>query len=275
MAKIGLKYIVYKTPTKSGLVGKGIQADINIESNDSKLYADDGIAEIDKSFRGGTITLGVDDLSDEVQTDLLGHAVEDGEITGNENDEAVPCGIGIIAVKKVSGARKYRAVWLTRVQFGEPSDSNATKGESIAFGTPTMQGEIIRDDNGNWKQEKTFASETDARNYLNGKADLPVSESNGLTALSLTGTGGTLSPAFGAGVRYYTFAGVTAASVTVTVTAAGHAIDLLVNGVKAQTLVSGTASAAITVAAGSKKLTIVAREPNKTAQTTEIVVTKI
>ena len=78
MAKIGLKYPVYKGATTQGVIAKAIQADISITVNDVKLYADDAIAESDKSFRSGTLTLGVDDLSDAVQTAFLGHAVDDG-----------------------------------------------------------------------------------------------------------------------------------------------------------------------------------------------------
>ena len=72
MAKIGLKYIVYKTATAQGVVGKAIQADIAITANNVKLSADDGIAEVDNGYQSGTITLGIDDLSDTVQVDLWG-----------------------------------------------------------------------------------------------------------------------------------------------------------------------------------------------------------
>ena len=53
MAKIGLKYPVYKTDSAAGVIGKAIQADISITVNDVKLYADDAVAESDKSFQNG------------------------------------------------------------------------------------------------------------------------------------------------------------------------------------------------------------------------------
>ena len=64
MAKIGLRYPVYKTTSTSGVIGKAIQADISITVNDVKLYADDVVSESDKSFQSGTILLEFDDLSD-------------------------------------------------------------------------------------------------------------------------------------------------------------------------------------------------------------------
>lgn len=275
MAKIGLRYPVYKSPNTQGVIGKAIQADISIEVNDVKLYADDAIAESDKSFKSGKITLGIDDLRDDVYTDFMGHTKDvSGEITANENDQNAYVGIGFYGAKKVAGVRKYRAIWLPKVQFAEPSDSNKTKGETMEFATPTIEGTIMLDDNGDWKKEQTFDLESDAIAYLNAKAGIPVSASAGLSGLSLTGTGGALSPAFNKDTRYYTYSGVTGASVTVTATASNHSIKLYIDGVYSQTLISGTASSAIVMTVGSKKLTIVAQEAGKQSQTTEIVVVK-
>jgi hypothetical protein len=274
MAKIGLKYPVYKGAVNYGVIGKAVQADVSIELNDAELYADDGLAESDKSFKKGTITLGLDELSDLIQQEFLGHAIASSEMTALGTDAAPYIGVGFYGVKLVSGVKKYRAIWFPRVQFSEPADSNATKADGVSFGTPSIEGKIFADASLVWKKEKTFALEADAIAYLNALAGLPVDASAGLSALSLTGTGGTLSPAFGASVRSYTFGGVSAASVTVTATAASHTINLYVDGVWSQLLTTATPSVAITMAIGSKKLTIVAQEVGHQSQTTEIVVVK-
>jgi len=170
MAKIGLKYPVSKTETSALVIGKAIQADISITVNDVKLYADDAVAESDKSFQNGTITLGIDDLSDTVQTAFLGHAVSNGEITAKGTDNNPYVGIGFYGIKKVNNVNKYRAIWLPKVQFAEPNDSNSTKGENVVFNTPTLEGTIMLDDSGNWKQEKTFNTEAEAITYLQAKS---------------------------------------------------------------------------------------------------------
>jgi len=275
MAKIGLKYPVYKGAVNYGVIGKAIQADLSFDLNSAKLYADDALAETDNSFKGGKITLGLDELSDTIQQEFLGHSISDGEMTANTNDVAPYVGFGFYGGKKVAGVQKYRAIWIPKVQFGEPADSNKTKGETVEFGTSTIEGNVIADASGNWKKEKTFALEDDAKAYLNAKAGIPVTASAGLSALALTGIGGTLSPVFGTAVRTYSFGGVTAVSVTVTATAANHTMNLYADGVFLQALLSGTASAAIPMSIGSKKLTIVAQEVGKQSQTTEIVVIKI
>lgn len=176
MAKIGLKYMVYKGVETQGVIGKAIQADISITSNNEKLHADDVVVESDRSFQNGTVTLGIDDLSDVIQTAFLGHTVdvEEGEIVSNSGDVAPYVGIGFYAVKKVNNIKKYRAVFLKKVQFAEPNDTNATKGETTTFNTPTLEGTIMTLENGDWKSEQTFATEAEAITYLNEKAGIVV-----------------------------------------------------------------------------------------------------
>lgn len=173
MAKIGLKYPCYKGATTQGVIAKAIQADIAITVNDVKLYADDAIAESDKSFQSGTLTLGIDDLSDIIQTEFLGHTVgTDDEIIAKGTDENPYVGVGFYGVKVVAGVRKFRAIWLPKVQFGEPADTNATKGDTVAFATPVLEGAIMLDDDGTWKYEQTFDTEAEAKTYLEGKAGI-------------------------------------------------------------------------------------------------------
>ncbi len=174
MSKIGLKYPIYKSETSQGVIGKAIQADISITVNDVKLYADDAIAESDKSFQSGTLTLGIDDLSDEIQTEFLGHTVgtSPAEIIAKGTDENPYVGIGFYGVKMVGGVRKFRAIWLPKVQFGEPADTNATKGDTVVFNTPVLEGTILLDEDGAWKYEQTFTTEAEAKTYLDGKAGI-------------------------------------------------------------------------------------------------------
>lgn len=174
MAKIGLRYPVYKTSFTQGVIAKAIQADIAISVNDVKLYADDIIAETDKSFQNGTVTLGVDELSDNVYATLLGHTVDGitGELTADIDDVAPFVGIGFYGVKKVNNVAKYRAIWLPKVQFAEPADTNSTKGETTTFNTPVIVGTIMVDGNGDWKKENTFTTEAEAKAYLDAKAGI-------------------------------------------------------------------------------------------------------
>lgn len=110
---------------------------------------------------------------------------------------------------------------------------------------------------------------------ITGEPDLGTTASTGLSALALTGAGGSISPAFGAAVRAYTFGGVSATSVTITPTAASHTIRLYIDGVYSQDITSGAASAAIPVVINvGKLLTLVVNEAAKTPISYNIVVVK-
>jgi phi13 family phage major tail protein len=68
-------------------------------------------------------------------------ADSNGVLISASEDGGDPVAIGFRA-KKSNG--KYRYVWLYRVKFATPSTSLATKGDSITFSTPTIEGTVMR-----------------------------------------------------------------------------------------------------------------------------------
>jgi phi13 family phage major tail protein len=74
--------------------------------------------------------------------------------------------------KKSNG--KYRYFWLYRVKFGLPATNLATKGDSITFSTPTIEGTVLRrnklDQNGKhpWKAEVTEGDADVAASVITG-----------------------------------------------------------------------------------------------------------
>lgn len=106
---------------------------------------------------------------------------------------------------------------------------------------------------------------------VSGQPSLGLTASGGLTALTLTGTAGVLSPTFANGKYVYSWTFTTLSSITVTATAAAHTILLYIDGSLSQTLTSGSASSAISFAAlDSKMLTIVVSETGKTQKIYEV-----
>jgi predicted secreted protein len=185
------------------------------------------------------------------------------------------------------GLRDYGEV--SASGFFNPSDTTGQKAVYDAFGTgtetafsilfpSTMGAEwtfngVVTGFNTGAEMEDGVSFEMTIK--VSGAPNLGLTASGGLTALSLTGTGGTLSPTFNSGVYSYSFGGVSATSVTVTATAASHTLLLYVDGVYTQALTTAQASSAIAMAAvGSKKLTILCYEAGKTTKTYEIVVIK-
>lgn len=193
MATIGLSkpyYAVYSyngsavTYANGGVMGKAVEANIEIESSeDNNLYADNTIAETDKTFTGGTLTLITDELSQGIAKVLLGVTeTAISEITGVtdegakeliwDDDQQTPyLGVGMIIKKMVGGVLKWRAVILTKVMFNIPADAATTQGESIEWQTPELTGTIMRDDSAKhtWKTEATFTTEAQAEAYIKDK----------------------------------------------------------------------------------------------------------
>ena len=179
MARIGLTNLWYShltegtdgTPTYDGAIqlGKAVSCSVEITNNTASLYADDTLAESDTSFASGTITLGVADDDATVFADLLGHDISaGGEVTKTSTDVAPYVGVGRVVTKMVNGAYKYKAEFLYKVKFSEPSADENTKGESVEFSTPEIEGAVMAlgDESGTWGTSKTFDSKSDALTWL-------------------------------------------------------------------------------------------------------------
>ena len=173
MATIGLDKLFYAPITEDEhgeetygtpkVLAKAMTADLSVELNEATLYADDGAAEVVKEFKSGTLSLGVDDIGAEVAGDLTGTTIDvNGVVISSSEDGGDPVAVGFRA-KKSNG--KYRYYWLYRVKFGIPATNLATKGDSITFSTPTIEGTIMRRNREDalgkhpWKTEVTEGTE--------------------------------------------------------------------------------------------------------------------
>lgn len=152
MATIGLDKLYYAkiTEDENGnetyaspvQMAKVMTADLSVELAEATLYADDGASEIVKEFKSGTLSLGVDDIGASVASDLTGATIDaNGVVVSTSEDGGEPVAVGFRA-KKSNG--KYKYYWLYRVKFGIPATNLATKGDSITFSTPTIEGTILR-----------------------------------------------------------------------------------------------------------------------------------
>ena len=152
MATIGLDKLFYAPITEDddgnetygtpAQLAKAMSADLSVELAEATLYADDGAAEVVKEFKSGTLSIGVDDLGSGVASILTGSTIDsNGVVVSTSEDGGSPVAIGFRA-KKANG--KYKYFWLYRVKFGIPATALATKGDSITFSTPTIEGTILR-----------------------------------------------------------------------------------------------------------------------------------
>lgn len=232
MATIGVSkpyYGIYNvsastvTYTLGAVMGKATQANIEIEtSEDNNLYGDNAIAETDRQFTGGTLTLSTTDLSQEVSRAILGIVEQAlGEITGvtdqgvkeliYDDRQVTPyLGVGFVIKKVINKITMWRAVILTKVMFSIPSDAATTQGETIEWQVPELSATIMRDDSAThmWKREATFTTEAQAVAYLEARLGVGENPELGtLTVLSIAGaevgdTQISVTPPLGPGNHY-------------------------------------------------------------------------
>lgn len=152
MATIGLDSLYYSkiTEDQNGVetygtpkvLAKAMTAELSIELIEAILYADDGASEVIKEFKSGALSLGIDDIGSLVAQDLTGCKIDSNNVVvSRSEDGGSPVAIGFRA-KKANG--KYRYFWLYRVIFSVPATSLATKGDSITFSSPTIEGTVFR-----------------------------------------------------------------------------------------------------------------------------------
>lgn len=219
MAKIGVSkpyFAVYGATgstvsySDGGVLGKATEVDVTINtSEDNNLYADNGIAETDRQFTDGALTIGTDDLSQEVSRVILGAKEQalgtiegitpaDGETAAKElifdDDMATPyLGVGFIVKGQKNNIPYWRGIVFPKVMFNVPDDSATTQGESIEWQTTSLVGTILRDDSEKhmWKRETRLPTEAQAEAYIKSRLNITAAAPAVYRAVKqITSTGG-------------------------------------------------------------------------------------
>lgn len=196
MAQIGLTNLWYGllteaedgTPSYAGAksFGKAVSAKVDVSTNDATLYADDVLAEYDKSFQSAKVTLGVADDDMTIFAEILGHTVAEsgGEMVRSADDAAPWVGLGRVVTKMVNGKYVYKGEFLYKVRFAEPSQEDNTKGESVDFSTPEIEGTAATLANGDWSAAQVFDTKSAAVEWVKGK----LAAKAGGTSVTTTGS---------------------------------------------------------------------------------------
>lgn len=187
MARIGFKKAKYNKRAgntyealidgKVPMFEKVVDEKFAPEFNSAELYANDGLAETDYSFKKGTLSLTVADDDDKLIAEILGNkiATETAEVTSNTDDVAPEFGYGHIIPKVVGGVKKFKVEFFPRVKFTKVTSDNKTRGESVEFSTTAIEGTVMPLETavnglavGDWEKHQTFDALTDAEIYLDG-----------------------------------------------------------------------------------------------------------
>lgn len=188
MAFVGMKYVVaakLKTAEPGQkpvydpgfVVGKGIEAVVTYNRAANVLRADDADAESDNGITGGTLSLNVDDIADAVLADITGND-KTTEDEYDETNEASPyVGVGYMRTRRHQNVTSYVAYWIWKTALGIDSETATTKQETTQWQTPSLNGNMlaVQPDTtmkSKFRRRKTFATEKEARDWLNAMAGI-------------------------------------------------------------------------------------------------------
>ena len=184
MARIGYKKAKYNKIDADGknyaaisggvpCLEKVIDEKFSAEYNSAELYADDALAETDYSFKKGTLAITVAHDEDERDAELMGNTINGEEVVKNIADTAPEFGYGHIVTKMIGGVKMYKVEFFPRVKFTKITTDAKTRGESVEFGTTSIEGTVYPLDAdfngmvaGTWEKHQTFKTEAEAEEYL-------------------------------------------------------------------------------------------------------------
>ena len=184
MAQVGLRRFRYatlnedlKTYNKPATLAGAIESKVSPNIAEAKLYSDDILKDKATEFVEATLTMGVDDDDDSIFSPLLGEQSEKYKIANSEdnqvdvyksNTDDIPIyfGFGQVVVKRKAGKRVYKVEWFPKVQFKPYHNDATTKKDSLEFTTPSIEGTIFANEDGDWRKRATFDKEEDANTFL-------------------------------------------------------------------------------------------------------------
>lgn len=166
MAKIGMRYPVAMKISgydetgmpiyENGIyIGRGVKADVNFDTSEGELPADDVVAEFDSCVTGysgsletdgfGTNQSAANETKSSVMAYITGAGTAGKDSTGNFEEayettgESSPyCGFAYIKREVVNGVPKWYVYHCYKVAFKMPNESDSTKTKSINFGTSSI-----------------------------------------------------------------------------------------------------------------------------------------
>lgn len=148
--------------------GEAVNTSITPNYNEASLFGDNRQVENVSEFKNANVSLGVTKMPVVAANVVFGHKITDaGEEKANADDASNYVGYGFITAEMENGVKKYKACVLYKVKYKEGEESYETKGDSIVFKTPTLNGTAMARDDGEWRKKSPyFTSEDEADKWI-------------------------------------------------------------------------------------------------------------
>ena len=168
MAQIGLKNLYYAPLSKDDSTGATygtpvkiaglISVNISPSNSTSTLHADDIPFAVASTLGEVSVTVEAADIPLQAQAALLGHTVSGNKMICKGSDQAPYVAI-LFESDKHDGTTRY--VKLLKGKFHDPNEDLQTKGDSVEYQTPSIEGTFVcREYDGAWKETADSASGT-------------------------------------------------------------------------------------------------------------------
>lgn len=143
--------------------------------SEASLYGDDMQVEYERAFTNAAISMGTTSTPLQAASVVFGHQVDTAnkKVIRKATDDSNYVGVGVIAPEKVDGENKFSAAIVISAKFSDSALNFTTKGESLAFATPTIEGNAIANDNGEWLITRTFDTENEAKFFVEDFLNYP------------------------------------------------------------------------------------------------------
>lgn len=161
--------ITYNT---AKVLGDAMNVNLGLKFAEGRLYAESALAEYLRKCIGGTISIGVKYIKQDVMDLMFGMGTNSRTVSGSSvsshtiTKSCAPKNVGVsfYAPDIIDGATKYTCVFVKRALFGMPDMVYRTASENIEFQTPTVTGEFMADhsSNGTMLETVTVDTETEA-----------------------------------------------------------------------------------------------------------------
>lgn len=120
---------------------KTVRVEYNVEREDGSFHADDHVVDRDNSIVGVNATVELATLTKEMAADILGWEKIGSTNEYHETEDETPyIGMGWLFMVKEDGAKRYRGVWIHKIQMGQENDAATTKAERLEYQTENITG---------------------------------------------------------------------------------------------------------------------------------------
>lgn len=234
--RIGLKNVVFSVYDEGlGTYGtitslaNAMELSFDPGSSITSLFSDDGLTHSAESTGEMSISFGLADILPEHVATLLGHTYANGIIAQNTSDQSpiVALGFQMTRAGKDGSSNVSELCWMPRCKLSKPSQQAMTKGASVEFQTPMMEGRVMQNDDGDYmvrlRTDDPAASATTIANWFTTVIENTGASTTAVTVGTITGdnAANTITIPFAKSGETFSLKTVSAGDITVSVVSTG------------------------------------------------------